>query len=182
MRALATIEQHHSTRRPRARRSCYARLAARGRRIRHSIQHGLAANDPNGNPIEQSLKQGEGNMAHRLNRWLVVGIFWLGVGAAHAEPCFMRDVNGTPVAECTKSLPFAFPTGGPGELKVGTPPVVGKGFGAQAAGATAQPSALPAASGNAWSGQPGEFGVHGPERVRQGKQLPVAAPAEPAGN
>jgi len=121
-------------------------------------------------------------MAHGMKTWWVVGMFWLGMGAAHAEPCFTRDVNGTPVTECTNNLPFALPTGGPGELKVEVPVAAGQGFGAQAAGVSAQPSAGPAAPGNAWNGQPGAFGVHGPEQVRQGKQLPVGAPAKPAAN
>lgn len=120
-------------------------------------------------------------MAHGMKTWWVVGMFGLGMGAAHAEPCFTRDVNGTPVTDCTNTLPFALPTGGPGELRVEGHAVAGQGFGSQAAGTAVQREA-PAAAGNGWSGRPGEFGLHGPERVRQGKQLPVVAPAKPTSN
>ena len=120
-------------------------------------------------------------MAHGLKIGLVAGILWLGMGAAHAEPCFTRDANGTPVADCTNTLPFVLPTGGAGEIRVEGPAVAGQGFGSQAAGTAAQREA-PAATGNGWSGRPGEFGLHSPEQVRQGMQLPVAAPAKPAGN
>jgi len=115
-------------------------------------------------------------MAHKLRIWLVVGSLWAGMGIAHAEPCFTRDVNGAPETKCADKLPFALPTGGPGELKVEALAAAGQGFGAQAEGGA------PAAPGNAWNNQPGKFGVHGPDQVRQGKQLPVVAPAKPAIN
>ena len=121
-------------------------------------------------------------MAQGLKIGLMVGILWLGMGAAHAEPCFTRDLNGTPITLCTNNLPFALPGGGPGELKVVAPGAAGQGFGAQAAAESAQQSAAPAAPGNAWNGQPGALGVHGPEQVRQGKPLPVGAPAKPVAN
>lgn len=133
------------------------------------------------NPEASRMKHGEANMANGLKIGLMAGILWLGIGAAHAEPCFMRDVNGTPVSDCTNTLPFALPTGGPGELRVEGHAVAGQGFGSQAAG-TAVQREVPAAAGNGWSGWPGEFGLHGPERVRQGKQLPVVAPAKPTAN
>lgn len=119
-------------------------------------------------------------MTHRMMGWQLIGMIWLGMGAAYAQPCFTREVNGAPVTDCAAKLPFEMPTGKPGELHSGTLDGLRQGFGAQGEDANARAAAAGVAPDPVWQGRPGEFGLHGPDQLRQPNQLPLVVPAKPA--
>jgi hypothetical protein len=111
---------------------------------------------------QQGRIRGEGtDMKQGMRVWPLVGLVLSGLSVAHAQPCFTREVNGTPVTDCDAKLPFEMPTGKPGELHSGTLDGLRQGFGAQAEDANARAAAAGGAPDPVWQGRPGEFGLPG---------------------